>query len=209
MYTELEIVNAMLAVNSLRIVTTLETLHPDVVQAREALTSVNKDFQTLGWWFNKEDNMKLLPALNGEIIFPQSALDVQINAALLASSPPRAKSRYVQRGGKFYDNVEHTYDIGKPLYVDVVTYLPVTDLPSIAAVYLKKYATWKYFADDDGDQIKVRTLAEERDRAWGFLIAKQLSHLGTNVLDSPAAASLNYRIRQLGMASNPNFPGGR
>lgn len=209
MFNELDIVNAMLAVNSLRAVSTLETLHPDVAQARTSLRGSNLDFQAIGWWFNKEFDLKLVVDNNGHIILPQDTIDVQISASVLARSSPDLKRRYVRRGGKMYDAIAHTFEIDQSLYVDLTVNVDYEDLPAIAAVYLKKYAVYRYFADDDGDQIKAKTLIEDRDRAWGFLQAKQLQVLGVNALDSPAAAELNYRIRQQGMATNPNFPGGR
>lgn len=209
MISKLDIVNHMLKNVGLRKVNTLEGQNPNVVQAEASLDGTNIDFQSPGWWFNKEQNLKLVVNNRGEIIIPDGSLEITIAFDTLSASGPSAKSRYVKRGNKLYDSINHTFEINQSIYVDIVTQVEIDDMPSVASSYLKHLATWEYFIADEGDQIKAKELEKIKMTAWGKLQSAQLKALNTNALDSPAAAQLLYRIRQNGTRTNPNFPGGR
>lgn len=209
MISKLDIVNHMLKNVGLRKVNTLEGENPNVVQAEASLDGTDVDFQSPGWWFNKEYNLKLVVNNRGEIIIPDGSLEITIAHDTLSASGPNAKSRYVKRGNKLYDAIDHTFEINKSVYVDIVTQIPIDDMPAVASSYLKHMATWEYFVADEGDQIKAKELEKQMTRAWGKLQAASLKALNTNALDSPAAAKLMYRIRNGGTNTNPNFPGGR
>jgi hypothetical protein len=209
MITKLDIVNHMLRTTGIQKVNTLETQDEDVVQTESALDSSNVDFQSKGWWFNKEYNLALVQNNSGEIILPQGYLEVIVSATSLQTMTPLNKSRYAPRGNKLYDSVAHSFNIGQTLYVDIVTQVAIEDMPAVASTYLKHLAAFDFFVDDEGDHIKAKELEKRMSKAWGFLQAAQLKAIATNALDSPFAAQLNHRIRQSGTATNPNWPGGR
>lgn len=209
MISKLDIVNHMLRTTGIGKVNTLETQDPDVVQTESALDSSNIDFQSKGWWFNKEYNVALVVNNVGEIVLPQDYLEVIVSATSLQAMTPLNKSRYVSRGGKLYDTVAHSFTINQTIYVDIVTQIDIEDMPAVASTYLKHAAAWEFFVSDEGDQVKAKELEKLKVQAWGFLQAAQLKAIATNALDSPFASQLNYRIRQSGTATNANFPGGR
>ena len=209
MDSKLDLVNHLLQVVGERRVLSLETGHPSVVQAVQALESYNKDFQGLGWWFNKNRNVTLVPNNRGEIYVPPEALGFSIVQGKLQYEQSAEKLRYARRGGRVYDTWQNTYNIGHSLVADLIILLDVEDLPQVAASYLKHSAAQNYYVDDDGDNSKADRLAERTMLAWHSLKAAQLKAEATNALDSPEAQRLRYRIGQMGAASNPMYPGGR
>lgn len=208
MTTELEIVNHMLTTLGLRKTSTLTTGHPAVIQAVSILESVDVDFQGIGWWFNKEYGLTLNPDNNGHIIVPTEALSFSIVASTLQASGPIAKSRYVKRGTKIYDSIDHTLVHTGSLICDLTLQIDIADLPAQAASYLKHKAGEVIYVDDDGDAQKMQRLEERSASAWQILKAEQMRVLATNALDSPVAQQLRYRIRTGGGNTNAMYPGG-
>lgn len=209
METKLDLVNHLLQTVGERRVLSLETGHPSVVQAVQALDSYNKDFQGLGWWFNKNRNVTLVPNNRGEITVPSDALSFSIVQGKLQYESPPEKLRYVRRSGKVYDTWKNTYTINHDIVADLTLLLAIEDMPQVATSYLKHSAAQNYYIDDDGDNAKADRLAERTMLAWHALKAAQLKAEATNALDRPEAQRLRYRIGQMGAASNPMYPGGR
>jgi len=207
--TKLSLVNHLLGTVGERSVSTLNTGHPSVVQAINALESHDRDFQARGWWFNTNRNVTLVQNNRGEVLIPPETLEFSITSDRLAGSTPEDKQRYVKRGSRIYDSVLNTYEIGFPLYADMVIQLPIDDLPHVAAAYLKHMAAEAFYVDDDGDMTKANKLNERKTLAWHALKAAEMKALAVNALDSPAARELTYRIRSVSSPTNPMLPGGR
>jgi hypothetical protein len=208
METKLDLVNHLLQVVGERRVLTLTTGHPSVVQAIQALDSWDRDFQGKGWWFNTNKNFTLACNNVGEVLVPTECLEFTVTAIARQWATPENKTRYVRRGARLYDSWENTYTLNTSVQADLVMQLAIEDLPQCAATYLKHWAAQNYYVDDDGDLGKADRLKERTMLAWHSLKAAQLKAEATNALDSPAAQSLRYRIRQQGFPSNPMFPGG-
>lgn len=213
MTTELEIVNQMLTVTGQDNVLSLDTQNPTVVQAYNSFKSANKDFQSPGWWFNREINLKLSAQTNGEVNVPADTLAFTARtqphqSGVHQNYPLYQGNRYLTRGSRVYDSVEHTYNIGRDLYADVIVLLPVEYLPETAASYLKHFCKKMFFNDDDGDQVKLREIKEDVALAWHNLYSRELKEQANNALNSPAALQLRYRIGQYGTTTNPAYPGG-
>lgn len=211
MLDELEIVRAMLAVNGEAAPdgATLTSTHPSVQQAVEQLRRTLKDFQARGWWFNRERNIKLLPDNFGKITVPAETLEFAITAADQVKASGYDNERYVTHGRKVYDNLEHTYVIGKALYVDLILMRAVEELPAHAASYLKHLCAQEHYVNDDGDLNKAKLLQDRVDRAWFELYSAELKITKKNALQSPMAMTLRYRMQQNGISANPNLIGGR
>lgn len=209
METRLSLVNHLLQVVGERRVVTLDNGHPSVIQATQALDGYNRDFQGLGWWFNKNRNQTLVQDNRGEIMIPSETLNFQIADGYLRNASPLEKMRYVRRGNRVYDSIANTYEIGRPIVADLTILLEVEDLPQVAASYLKHWAAKNYYEDDDGDNTKAERLDQRVNLAWGALQSAQIATLGVNALDGQHAQNLRYRIGSMSSPSNPMFPGGR
>lgn len=209
MDVKLELVNHLLQVVGERRVVSLETGHPSVIQAIQALESWNKDFQGAGWWFNTNRNVRMVPNNLGEVLIPTEALSFSITQHQLDWMQPASKMQYVKRGKRLYDSWNNTYTFNKTLQADIVILLDYEDLPQVAASYLKHWAAEQYYVDDDGDIQKANKLQERTALAWHALKAEEMRVMSVNALDSPAAQNLRYRIGNTGIHHRANFVGGR
>ncbi|ASV44568.1 tail protein [Agrobacterium phage Atu_ph02] len=209
METKLSLVNHLLQVVGERRVTTLETGHPSVIQAIQALESMNRDFQGKGWWFNTNRDVRLVPNNLGEVLLPSEALAFSITRHQLDYMQPANKQQYVKRGKRLYDAWNNTYTINRTLMADLVIEIEIEDLPQIAATYLKHWSAETYYVDDDGDIQKSDRLAQRTMLAFHALKAEQMRVMSINALDSPAAQNLRYRIGNTGLAHRAQFLGGR
>ncbi len=209
MDVKLELVNHLLQVVGERRVVSLETGHPSVIQAIQALESWNKDFQGAGWWFNTNRNVRMVPNNLGEVLLPTEALSFSITQHQLDWMQPASKMQYVKRGKRLYDSWNNTYTFNKTLQADIVILLEYEDLPQVAASYLKHWAAEQYYVDDDGDIQKANKLQERTALAWHALKAEEMRVVSVNALDSPAAQNLRYRIGNTGIHHRANVVGGR
>ena len=212
METKLTIVNHLLSTVGERRVVTLETGHPSVIQAMQALEGYDLDFQLEGHWFNTNYEQRLVPDNRGEILLPSECLAFKITDKQQFQMTPDAKKRYVRRKKKLYDAIKNTYTIGQTIVADIVIRLDIEDLPPVAQRYLKHFAAIQYYIDDDGDTQKAQMLQERINYAKAAFVAEQLRVLNVNARQSPAAQNLLYRMQTNGAGSgyrgNPNFPGG-
>lgn len=209
MGTKLDIVNHLLQVTGERATSTINMSNPSVRQAVSAIDGYNVDFQNKGWWFNTNQQQKLLPTVpDGEVLLPEECVSFRVTFYQNAYNGVRAKSQFVRRGGRIYDNINNTYKLDTYIIADLVMQLDIEDLPPVAFTYLKHKAAQEYYLDDDGDVGKVDRLQQRTMEAFHSLKAEALKVENTNALDSPAAQQLLYRIGN-GYSRNPVWPGGR
>lgn len=206
MYTELELVNHILSTQGVATTPTLNTQHPAVLDARAWLATSSKEFQGIGWWFNRERGLKLLPDVNGRVRIPTETLTFQVTACALATQSPSEKQRFVKRGQFIYDNILHTNQLNVAVWVDICILLDISDLPSSAGSYLKHYAAEGAFLADDGDIQVHNRLQVETAKAWAVLKQDELKAVSANALQSPGAYQLLMTPGYT--TANPNIPGG-
>jgi hypothetical protein len=195
MYTELELVNHILHTLGESITPTLETQHPAVLSARSVLTSVNKEFQGDGWWFNKVFNVKLLPDSDGRVRIPAETLMFKVTRCVMDMQMPGRKQRFVKRGEFLWDNHLQTDNIGTAVWADYVELIAIEDLPTNAGTYLKHYAAERAFIDDDGDLNQHTELKRRSAMAYSKLKSDELKSIQANALESPFAMKLLYGPR--------------
>lgn len=128
--TELEAINVMLTNIGESPVTTLND--PDVVDAgiaRTILASVNREVQSMGWWFNIDIQREFVPTSSNRIQLPLNTLRVDTTGLSV-------EKNYVQRGRFLYDVVKHTFNITDPVTLDIVQGLDFDELPEVARRYI-------------------------------------------------------------------------
>lgn len=161
MITELEIINAMLASVGETAVLSESSTHPSAIQARALIARKNKEFQSTGWWFNREVNYTLAPDTNGHIILPSNVIEV---------APARPDVTYVQRGLRLYDKDNSTYEIGVPVDVNMTVLLAVEELPIAAANYLEAACILAFYVNEEGDAgAKFQSYNIDLQRAYSIL----------------------------------------
>lgn len=127
MMTELQAVNRMLAAVGESPVVSLDAPLPEVLQARDVLSTVSLEVQSKGWHFNSDSNVKLSPDGIGNIFVATNALRVD------------ATDDYADvtvRGGRLYDKSENTYTFKAAVLADVVWFFAFDTLPQAAKHYI-------------------------------------------------------------------------
>lgn len=201
MTTKLEVMNHMLSVVGEAPVTSASSNHPSALAASVELDKIAKEFQTRGWWFNREFAFPLTPEFStGFVILPSNTLNV---------TPCNRTSALVQRGTKLYDPINHTFNIADTVYADIIVQLDIEDLPEAAAAYLKAKCALDFYVNDNGDQEKIKDLAFEVGRTWAEIQSAELKNAKINSSNRPITAYLRYRMHQQGARTNPTWPGGR
>jgi hypothetical protein len=180
MITQLDIINAMLAVNGEAEVTSVASTNPAAIHAKRSLARVDKALQARGWWFNTE-TFTLSPNASGEVVLPSNVLSVD---------PKSVISPYVQRGTRLYDKVNNTFVIGKTVRSRLILQLDIDELPVTAADYIQAVAVRRYYRDDDGDATKVADLRRDEEVAYAFLQREHLAALDVNIKTSPTGIQM-------------------
>ena len=187
--TELEIINSMLAAIGVNKVTSVESLHPSAIAARDVLKRVNKYIQARGWYFNEVRNLTLLPNSANEIIVPTNALSIDSEDI---------EQKVVPRGRVLYDMQRNTQFFTGPVTVRVVSRLDIEALPEMAAEYIRTSAVYEFFVQQDGEGDKLTVLKNAQTEAYGMLNREDIKWRGVNALQSPRALSVlspRYNLR--------------
>jgi hypothetical protein len=200
MFDDNTIVNHILTTIGEGGVSTLNTLHPSVANAKRILNTEDIAFQARGWWFNKELAIKLAEDSEGRVSVPADALAMTVSG--IGQKSATEKLRYVKRGNFIYDTYTHTNVINCPVYVDITVRLSISDMPPAAVNYLMHKCAEVAYVADDGDEQKSNRLREYRAEAWQLLKAQELQVLGANALDNTVATSMRdytgYRVALYG-----------
>ena len=146
--TELKAVNQILASTGQAPVTSLETQtltrtngtqvetisNPDVSLIHQTLMETSREVQEEGWTFNKEFSYPFAPNDQGEIIWPNNVLQMDL------SNDPRfmgyREKDTVKRQGKLYDRMNHTFTWDKTVYCDVLWFFEWEKLPKPIQDYI-------------------------------------------------------------------------
>lgn len=201
MTTSLEVLNTCLRAVGERPVTDYLSLHPTALSARQTIQDVNNEFQSRGWWFNKEYNLTLQPLVgSGDIIVPAETLEVK---------PQGAYSYLVRRNNKLYDPVNHTYHISAAVTVTITILLPIEDLPQPAGNYLKALARYRWAVEEELPEERINRYDREVLLAKTLLMNEEFKQLDINSSYRPVSAYLKQHMQPYGnLQYDPTYPGG-
>ncbi len=197
--TKLEIINRMLAATGIDPVENPNSLHPDAQKANNVIDMVNMDLQSVGYWFNKEYKLTLSQDQNGHILIPSGVLRID---------PVDTSKKYTRRGNKLYDPVDHTFNIGESVVVDIVNLLDIEDLPYTASAFIRDECVLQFFVDEDGDPQKGPDLRQRKAESQMRFKQAVLLNTDTNSNHSPVAQEIHSGIGNRLRRTNPNIIGG-
>ena len=181
-----------------------DSMYPSAIKARDTLERIDIEMQTSGWWFNKDYQVTLAASVSGEVTLPQNVLAVDL--------PNDLSTKYVQRGTRMYDKLAHSYTIGQSLVVNMISRLVLTELPSIALVYLNAKCIEQFYVDDDGDTDKASRYLRNANIAWTNLVREDLKQKRINANMRPSVQAIMGGIRPASQSvgyNNPVYPGGK
>ncbi len=183
--TILSAVNSMLSTIGEAPVNTLSSGLVDAETAETVLNEVSRDVQSLGWNFNSEPNYKVAADSDGFVQLP-----TEIMRADPVSRYRSSTNEYVQRGNRMYDKVNHTFNIGKALTLDVVVCLPFDHLPEVARRFITVKASRLFQERVVGsDTLSTMNRADEEQ---AFLALKEMEgdNGDYNIFDDYGTASV-------------------
>lgn len=186
--TELEAVNIMLSTIGEAPVNNLESGLVDAETAETILKNVSRDVQSHGWNFNSEPDYTVAADTSGNVILP-----TEIVRADLAQSETKfrsSKNEYIQRGNKMYDKVNHTYNIGTALKLDVVVLLTFDLLPEIARRYIAIKASRIFQERVVGSAELSQMNRNDEQQAWFALQEMEGDNSDYNIFDDYGTASV-------------------
>ena len=189
--TELEAVNTMLSTIGEAPVNNLDSGLVDAETAETILKNVSRDVQSHGWNFNSEPDYTVAADTSGNVILP-----TEIVRADLAQSETKfrsSKNEYIQRGNKMYDKVNHTYNIGKALKLDVVVLLTFDLLPEIARRYITIKASRIFQERVVGSETLSTMNRNDEQQAWFAFQEMEGDNSDYNIFDDYSTASVLNR----------------
>lgn len=173
---KLEVLNHVLDVMNEDAVSTVSSTLPTAQRAMRVIDRSTKKLQKRAWWFNADYNITLNASVSGEVIIPDNATIVDFNR----------NDKYVQRGNRVYDPVNHTFIIGSNIVlVRLVQAFDLADLPEQAAEYIKHLSAQTMYEDDDGDGSKIVTLTRRTMDAWADFNREHLKQSRVNSKNNP------------------------
>lgn len=138
-------------------VTTIERTNPDVAICYDTLMQVSKEVQSEGWTFNREFNYTGFPRdVNEDIVIPSNVLQLKLS--------DNSENKYfdaVQRSGKLYDRINHTYTWTYDPELDVTWDLDFADIPAPIRSYITSKAATTACQRLVGDQEQYSILSRK------------------------------------------------
>lgn len=180
--TELEAINLMLFVIGESPVNSVEdTGVVDAVVARQILIQSSRDVQLVGWHWNTEIDYPIPASFpEGELALPPNTLKVDTTGADEGFD-------LVQRGNRLYDRKNHTFNVGRTVYVEIVLLLPFDQLPEAARSYIVMRAARQFQERMVGSEVIWQFNSRDELRAWANLMSAEAETLDLNVFnDNPS-----------------------
>lgn len=126
--TRLQAVNTIISNIGQAPVTSLETGNPLFEMAEQVLDEITLAVLNEGWEFNTERRFPFTPDSNGHIVIPDNVLRID--------AIPGNGQQLVNRNGKLYDRVTHSFVFSGQQQLDVVWLFDFEDLPEAFKNYI-------------------------------------------------------------------------
>ena len=185
--SELEAVNKILAVAGDSPVQTLEDDYIQAILARQILSRASRKVQSLGWWFNEDEEVVLVPDIGGAITLGTNVISAVAN---------NDAGTVIQRGNKLYDRQERSYAFSQSVSVDLVIALEWTELPQAAREYISDVACSQYNNDYFGAQEVKARLEKNEDTSYLVLKQEDTDARDISMLSNTRSHNIAFRNRR-------------
>lgn len=155
--------------------------------ALSLLRRETRALQLAGWSFNTDEGLPLSPLPDGTIPLPAATLSLKFVGS-------DTGGYLVYRGGKVYDRVNNTFEIGRTVYADVVSLLPYEDMPEGARYFVMIRAARMFQDTNLGDSALHQFEARDELTAQTEFLSRETEDQHYNVnRDSPSVRSVTWR----------------
>lgn len=171
--TELDCVNEMLGTLGEAPLNEVDEDHPLVANALRTFKLVNWREQARKWWFNTEI-VTLVPDPTSKFVYvPSDTINI---------NPRSPRDPLIQRGRRFYDPTNATYEIEGNVQCLLIRFIPFEDLPATAQAYISASCKVAFQSAFDGDQVKYKQLMDEKREMYVVFNAEHIRNCDTNLL---------------------------
>jgi len=189
--TELHAVNSILGAIGQSATTTLNFENPEVALIYRTLNEVSVQTQSEGWSFNTEYRYPLTPDEDGEILYPDNVIQIDL------SDTENPAIDTVRRNGKLYDKLAHSFKFEAPLYFDIVWKFDFEDLPLPFKQYITFRASRIVASKLIGDKDIYALLQDQENIARVICMEYECNQGDYNYLGYPRGSQgYNYRPYQ-------------
>ena len=180
---ELKAMNMLLRAIGSMPVNSLETSHPDAINAKAILDRMRTQAQQRGWWFNIDYDVTFTRDSNtGEIRVPHNIRKVRFQDGSI-----------VKRGGKLYNKEKQTYVFDTNQQAIRIQYeLPWEDMPQSLQTYAAYTAAAEFIMDETEDQGKAQSFLQKAGMAMIEVKREDLEQGNYNVFNKTRV----YKARQ-------------
>tara|TARA_R110000851_G_scaffold5402_4_gene22416 strand:+ start:6958 stop:7572 length:615 start_codon:yes stop_codon:yes gene_type:complete len=194
---ELEAMNMLLRAIGSSPVNSLETLHPDAVNARTTLNRIRQQAQRRGWWFNIDYCVAFTPdPQTGEVAIPDTISKVVFENKYL-----------VARGNKLYDKYNQSYVFSGLQIANRVQYTVLwDDMPPSLQENVAYVSAAHFVRDELEDTAKVQSFREEAAVAMRDVLKDDLEQGQYNVFDKGRVIRARIGVRPYAL-HNSNIVG--
>jgi len=190
--TELEAINTLLETIGLSPINTLTGKKTaDIIRAESVLNEVNREVQTMGWFFNRESKFTLARDRKNEIPVPGNVVRIDYDRSSFKDIEP------VIRGTRLYDKKNHTYKFDESVELSVVIALPFEELPEAARRYITIRAARMYGDRMVGSESLNAFTRNDENRAWISLREWEGDVGDYSIFDAPGMAETHLRGRHV------------
>ena len=177
-------------------VNSVDTPHPDAVNARTTLNRIRRQAQRRGWWFNIDYNIYLQPDERNEILLPDTLSTVVFD-----------DTRYIKRGKYVYDKFlqtnKHTDNV---LAKRTVSILDWDDMPESMQEYCAYFANSQFIRDELEDPQKEKDLEKSAQQCLVDVKKQDLEEGQYNVFNKARVVRARAGVRPY-HRSNKRFSG--
>jgi len=143
-------------------INTLDTKNPVGEMAENTVEEISRTVQAEGWIFNSERDYPFVLDSNKHITIPPNVISLDLR--------PEECDILVQREGRLYNKVDHTYEFDHDLKLDVIWLFDFEDLPEPFKTYVTIRAANVFAGRAVGTQEAVRFGQQEELQARAALM---------------------------------------
>jgi hypothetical protein len=191
MLTQLEAVNQLLGTIRESPVNSLEDpLPPEALTAKEILDEVSREVLNMGWAFNIERKVTLIPDNDGRVTLGGDVLSIEVDPDTVSTD----KHDPVARGPTLFNRATNTYIFEAPVKLRrLYRMLPWDNFPGSARQYITERAARIFANRTSGSQKLERDASIEEQRALRELRREHGETQRSNMLNSPGVSTLAWR----------------
>lgn len=157
LYSKLDAVGTLLAAVGDSPLALLDETDETTMVLINQLEKTSREVQAMGWSFNYEEGVSLAPNSDGQIVVPDSVLQISMGFNDLM---------IVQRGNKLYSKKLHSYTINASVIVDITYLLAWEDLPAHAQLAIMRKSAAEYSLNNIGSDFQLKSLQQLASEAW-------------------------------------------